>query len=458
LRDQGFSEPREKANLLIQQLRERNFILCYRGADTYGFMHRTFLEYFCAVEIVYRFEKQRTLTFEQLRDEIFGQHWQDETWHEVLRLICGAIDLKFAGKLIEFLLGVKVDRSSFLGSRRAFIGEKYPLKGCLKPEGIMNLLLAADCLADVNNSTLISQLENSLLLRLQTEIEQPEIQLTEEAANELLVRIAQCFPSFNLLSWLKRQILHNDWAVRRKTVKVIASCYQDDLDTLPWLKQLILQHRQQDVSHAAVWAIAENYKDNPDILAWLQQRAKQDEDWLVRRASMSVVFIHYKDALDILSWLKLLVLEDNDWRVQSSAVYRLVEEYDTYPDVLNWLEERVKQDIHDQVKRALIESMAEYHKNKSETLTWLKEKVLTGDDAVMKSRAICTIAENYQNEAEVLSWVKQQSLLWLKENVKNNQNRNVRKDCFEALTQIFEDDTAFFILVRHSNSNERTNS
>jgi hypothetical protein len=91
LRDQGFSEPREKANTLIQQLRERNFILCYRGADTYGFMHRTFLEYFCAVEIVHRFEKQRTLTFDQLRAtnslEIFGQHWQDETWHEVLRLI-----------------------------------------------------------------------------------------------------------------------------------------------------------------------------------------------------------------------------------------------------------------------------------------------------------------------------------------------------------------------------------
>ncbi|MCG8367053.1 MAG: NTPase (NACHT family), partial [Pseudanabaenales cyanobacterium] len=70
LRTQGFSEPREKANVLIQQLRERNFILCYRGADSYGFVHRTFLEYFCAVEIVNRFEKQRTLTFEQLQNEI----------------------------------------------------------------------------------------------------------------------------------------------------------------------------------------------------------------------------------------------------------------------------------------------------------------------------------------------------------------------------------------------------
>jgi hypothetical protein len=104
LSDEGFSEPREKANLIIQQLRERNFILCYRGADTYGFMHRTFLEYFCALEIVYRFEKQRSLTFEQLRDDVFGCHWQDRTWHEVLKLICNTLAPNFATDLVRYIL------------------------------------------------------------------------------------------------------------------------------------------------------------------------------------------------------------------------------------------------------------------------------------------------------------------------------------------------------------------
>ncbi|NER26475.1 MAG: NACHT domain-containing protein [Symploca sp. SIO1C4] len=104
LREQGFSEPREKANRLIQQLRERNFILCYRGADTYGFVHRTFLEYFCAVEIVNRFEKQQTLSFEQLRDKVFGEHWQDETWHEALFLISEMIEETWAGAIIKYIL------------------------------------------------------------------------------------------------------------------------------------------------------------------------------------------------------------------------------------------------------------------------------------------------------------------------------------------------------------------
>lgn len=45
------------AKLLIEQLHRRDSVLCYYGCESYGFVHRTFLEYFCAVEIVHRFEK-----------------------------------------------------------------------------------------------------------------------------------------------------------------------------------------------------------------------------------------------------------------------------------------------------------------------------------------------------------------------------------------------------------------
>ncbi len=65
------------AALMIDQLRERNFILCHLGGDNYAFVHRTFLEYFCATEIKRRFDKRGTdtddrLEPEQLRNEVFG--------------------------------------------------------------------------------------------------------------------------------------------------------------------------------------------------------------------------------------------------------------------------------------------------------------------------------------------------------------------------------------------------
>ncbi|MFM9048235.1 MAG: NACHT domain-containing protein, partial [Cyanobium sp.] len=62
------------ADLMIEQLRERNFVLCFLGGDQYGFVHRTFLEYYCASEITYRFEQQHSLDFDELRDHVFGKH------------------------------------------------------------------------------------------------------------------------------------------------------------------------------------------------------------------------------------------------------------------------------------------------------------------------------------------------------------------------------------------------
>ena len=87
---------------MIQQFRERNFILSLYGANLYGFVHRAFLEYFCASAFVWKFEKTKELTIEQLKTDVYGKHWEDQSWHEVLRLICGMVDEKWAGEIIVY--------------------------------------------------------------------------------------------------------------------------------------------------------------------------------------------------------------------------------------------------------------------------------------------------------------------------------------------------------------------
>ena len=56
-----FEQARAAARALVEQLRTRNFILCYLGADSYAFVHRTFLEYFCAADIVHQFNVAKTI-------------------------------------------------------------------------------------------------------------------------------------------------------------------------------------------------------------------------------------------------------------------------------------------------------------------------------------------------------------------------------------------------------------
>ncbi|MBI5382276.1 MAG: HEAT repeat domain-containing protein [Opitutae bacterium] len=96
------AQSRAVARAVVEQLRQRNFILCFVGADSYAFVHRTFLEYFCAADFVHQFNVAKTLDEPGLI-ALFGQHCRDDEWREVLRLICGQIDEQFVGRIVEHL-------------------------------------------------------------------------------------------------------------------------------------------------------------------------------------------------------------------------------------------------------------------------------------------------------------------------------------------------------------------
>ena len=90
------AQSRAVARAVVEQLRLRNFILCFVGADSYAFVHRTFLEYFCAADFVHQFNVAKTLDIDGLI-ALFDQHCREDEWREVLRLICGQIDETFVG-------------------------------------------------------------------------------------------------------------------------------------------------------------------------------------------------------------------------------------------------------------------------------------------------------------------------------------------------------------------------
>ncbi len=97
-----FAQSRAAARAVVEHLRQRNFILCFVGADSYAFVHRTFLEYFCAADFVHQFNVAKTLDIDGLI-ALFDQHCRDDEWREVLRLICGQIDETFVGRIVEQL-------------------------------------------------------------------------------------------------------------------------------------------------------------------------------------------------------------------------------------------------------------------------------------------------------------------------------------------------------------------
>ena len=158
------------------------------GADNYAFVHRTFLEYFCAREFVHQFEKERLLDKDDLK-ALYGEYYADEAWSEVLKLIAGIVDPRFVGEIIDHLLDQSIQTADFLEVDYFKVGSLGD--GRLAVGSVSHLLLATGCLAEVRNRSEIVQVSSLLLdkLKQQVEAEYP-YGLSGDAAKALLMSIA----------------------------------------------------------------------------------------------------------------------------------------------------------------------------------------------------------------------------------------------------------------------------
>ena len=218
-------QARTVARLFINQLRTRNFILCFLGADSYGFVHRTFLEYFCAWEFVWQFKETQTLTIDRLINEVFGAHWQDESWHEVLRLICGMIDVIFADEIINYLIDLDVDNSGLYN--------------------FSNLLLAVKCFEELRNQGIIKNTSDKLLDNLKSLFQEKNLQQlkTEKKYDYILTILSQAATAISR-NWKDDQDILHILELLLKTdqigaMKILAEISEEKPEALSILRKQI---------------------------------------------------------------------------------------------------------------------------------------------------------------------------------------------------------------------------
>jgi hypothetical protein len=123
LRDRNIPNPGVVAEKIIGDLIERDFMLCSVGDEQCAFVHRTFLEYFCAKEYRNVVEKRDG---RQELIHLFKTRWKDDDWHEVLRLLCAMVGPDLAASLIRELLSASA-----------------------QPGGWRTVFLAAECAGEV---------------------------------------------------------------------------------------------------------------------------------------------------------------------------------------------------------------------------------------------------------------------------------------------------------------------
>ncbi|BDI16772.1 hypothetical protein ANSO36C_25740 [Nostoc cf. commune SO-36] len=359
-----FDKPREAAQVMKDQLRTRNFMLCFLGADYYAFVHRTFLEYFCAWEFVWQFKETQTLTLEELKNEVFGKHWRDESWREVLRLITGMLEPKFAGDIIDDLIEVYDEQ----------------INEWCEVEVIDILILASECMSDIRNRLAITSTDNKLVERLKKLVEvyapysgedmgytfpEEEANLIHTISTKVISVITTTWSNHvETLPWLKNLAVYGYGYMAAMAIQELARGWKDDPDTLSILKSLVQafhygedKYRENRSAYAAIQELARGWKDDSDTLPMLKSLTQFSEDTSIQTMAVRELARGWKDDPDTLPMLKSLAQSSNDWVVQSTVLQELAQGWKNQLNILSFLKEFAQVDNFNYLKHEVMEEL-----------------------------------------------------------------------------------------------------
>jgi len=363
------SQARTVARLLIEQLRSRNFILCFLGADSYGFVHRTFLEYFCASEFVERFGKRGLeggLTLEELKTELFGKHWQDESWHEVLRLITGMIEPKFAGEMIDYL----VEENG-------------------RSEKFINLFLAFDCFSELRNKNEIKSTSDRLLRSLKNILD--DSNYYARALVESKLREANMDTSEYMLLY----------ETCTKAVSIVATFWREQPETFPWLKMIIELDKREDVRREAVQHLAWGWAENLETLSIIKNCLRNDKHGRVRAEAMEALLWLETVAPEILSIIKNCAKLDKSATVRRGALQELVHNWKDDPETLPILQACIQYDTDSSTRFTAVQELANSYKDEPDTLPILKALAQSADEPSIRWISTYKLCEVWKDSPDI---------------------------------------------------------
>jgi len=432
------------AKLMVEQLRERNFILCFLGGyneDYYAFVHRTFLEYFCAWEFVRQFEKHKTLELDDLI-QVFREHWRDESWHEVLPLMAGMLDAKFTSDILEYLIGEHGEAEKF-----------------------SNLFLAAQCVLEVKNRNDIAAIASKLRDRVKEltkygnitdSTPQESDNLVYEIRTQAVAAVATTWKDDpDTLPWLKQHAQSDDnLEVRQVAVQEIARGWKNDPEILSFLKQHAQSENNSDVVISAVKEIAQGWKDDPATLPNLKQRAQSDDDWTVRLSALQELVGAWKDDPETLPILKQLAQYDDDSAVRLSAIQELVWGWKDDQKTLLWLKQRAQSVDNWDVRRAAVQEIARGWNDDAETLPWLKQLAQSDNNWAVRRAAVQEIARGWRNESGIFELLCDVAIHDPFDREEDWQD-NPRQAALAATIELYPDRPETLELVRDRAQNDR---
>ncbi|MBW4618324.1 MAG: HEAT repeat domain-containing protein [Cyanosarcina radialis HA8281-LM2] len=419
--------------LAMENLGSSHSIIRLLGVDLYAFVNRACLKYFGAVELADEFENNPTISLEDLKNEVFGQHWQDESWHEVLRLIAGMVDVASTGEIIDYLIAIDGEAEKF-----------------------SNLLLAAACLAEVKHRERITETANRLLDRLKDLTKYGDYERALRLADmeeynsvvkihaESVKAIATAWKDDpDTFAWLKQHAQNDENpAVRQSAIQQLASGWKSNLEILPWLKLRAQNDSDSSVRREVVRELVRGWKLDPSVLPWLKQRSQKNEDWVLRQAAIQELARGWKSEPDTLLTLKQFAQNDEDWAVRQVAIQELARGWKSDPDTLRAIERLAQTDEDWIVRQAAIKELARQWRSSPDILVILKQFLDKKEDWAVRQAAVRELATGWAQDPDTLPSLKQRA--------QKDEDWSVRQAAIQELAKNWKFDSDTLNIIKKS--------
>jgi len=375
------------ARTLIDNLQTRNFILCDMGGSYFGFIHKTFLEFFCAWEISKKFNKRDSsngMSLDQL-SELFLNHFDNPPWKEILCLVSGMVEPEFMVIIIQELMGID--------------GEEC---------GFENLFFAGACVEEVREKSCLKKVLKILLYSLK----------------ELINYDYNFYYDFDDIFLIKEL---ND--LRKRAISIIASIGFEFSEVYSWLKELAENFKDEYVRYIGLKEFVKNRVDDDETISWLKKRILSDEFSMVRGEALKELITNWNRNPEVWDWLMTNCPMNEEVCIALLKNLNLANRGNS--ETISWIIDLVENDISGEVKSAALEQLSRHWKHHPNTIQILKKAVQHGDADIFLT-AVHELGDGWGEDIEVQEFLKTQLKLqasgWRQMLICNTFNRYWEQD------------------------------
>ena len=486
-------EVRRATQEMIQRLSDRNWILTLRGPHLFGFVHRTFLEYLCAVELAERFRQQQ-LDASELAEGV-ASHIGDDSWREVARLLCGELPAA-----AEALIGAVLDLPGSMNGEGPGFPVAWQLVSEVPPQDLRRFASTADRLTDALYTALAS--DESFWVSFSDDgdpmkdvaesvsaIEKhswpgcsprergwptinPKGYLSEQSVAVVLLAarylwgeakgalpyginlVDSGYPSAlrgiglalgdreDAFAYISDRSEGADPDVRRDAVSTLAESFSDRPGVFDLVRSRAEGDADANVRETAVYALAESFSGRPETFGLVQSRAESDADADVREAAVYALAESFSGRPETFGLVQSWAEGDADANVRETAVYALAESFSGHPETFGLIRSWAEGDADADVRRAAVHALARSFSDRPGVLGLVRSWAEGDADAGVRRAAVSALANSFSDRPGVFGLVRSRA------EGDADADAGVRQGAVHALARSFSDRPGVFGLVR----------